>query len=418
MNMKAMDDLQPAGLRLVLYANILLWGVQMPFGLPALNVLVTLGACLHLDVLRKRVPLALLMFCLCFAAYSIFTFIAGPCTDGMGKTISSLVVMLVMFLSVHKVAGLALHDRPLLSTGETAWLLAAITVAAAFEYLVRLMSGEAFGELRVGGVFLEPSHLALSSSPLICYLVLCGKPIQKVWSLLAAAMLLVVGFSSTLIVLLLALLGLPYLGRVLRRPQQISGLVVVACLAAAPALFFASSASQDTLMRVTDVVDLRPESNLSSLVYANGWMLLDDYLDSTRGLGLGFNAMGCAPRATTLVTDWLEMQELGDQNYNDGSFLLSKIGSEFGFVGIALFLVFALLSTKQLLGLAKPDPNPTRALCVAWLAIVFVGGILRSGGGYFTGPVLLGLLAFFVLRTNAKARPAQDVQPATVNLSK
>lgn len=387
----------------MLYANILLWGVHLPFGAPALNVLITLAAGIAVKLQRRAVPLTLILFGLCFTGYGVITFVAGPCTDGSIKMLFSVVVMLLLILSMYWLATGINDDRPLITCNEASWLLGIIIGAAVVEYLVRLVGGTPIDEVRVGGLFLEPSHLALSSTPLLCYLFVCGKPLHKYMSLSGALLLLIIGFSSTLVLLLLALLGLPYVGRVARQPKQGSAIAVIGSLFVASALFLMSSASQDTVLRVTDILDLRAESNLSSLVYANGWMLLDHYVNSTGGFGLGFNAMGCEPRAITMVSEWLELLDLGDQNYNDGSFLLSKIGSEFGIVGILGFLAMTAISLKQLLALLKSRSDGTTVLCVGWLAIVFLGGVIRSGGGYFTGPIMLGIFAFFVLRRKNRA---------------
>lgn len=398
---------QPAGLRLMLYANILFWGVQLPFGLPGLNVLLTLVAGFLPHTQRKGVSLGMLLFSLCLIGYGLAAYFAGPCTDGVPKVVSSLVVLLVLLVAINWVAAGVRHDLPLLGTREAAWLLGAIACAAVLEYLVRIVGGTPLGEIRVGGFYLEPSHLALSGVPLFCYVLFCGNPGQRFAGLVAALLLMVVGYSSTLIILLLILAGVPYLGRIAHQPKGRSGLLILACLVAVPFLVFLMPGSQDTLLRITDIVDLREDSNLSSLVYANGWMMLESYFDTSGGLGLGFNAMGCEPRALTLVTGWLELLDLGDQNYNDGSFLLSKIGSEFGAVGIAGFIVMAGYAVKQLLGLLRIAPDPTRVLCTSWIAIVFVGGIIRSGGGYFSGPVLLCILALLVLGMRKRAGVAQ-----------
>jgi hypothetical protein len=390
---------QPAALRWALYANILLWGVQLPFGMPALNVLATLVAAFMVQVQYRRVPMSLILFSLCLIGYGVIVFFAGPCTDGGIKMITSIVVLSLLLVSIYWLASSARRDLPLLRIREACALLAIITCAALIEYVIKLAGGAALAELRVGGVYLEPSHLALSGTPLFCYVFICGDKVEKAGALLAAALLLVVGYSSTMLVLLLVGFALPYLGRIVRRPLRRSWLLIVAALITVPVLVVLVSNSQDTLLRVNDVVDLRQESNLSSLVYANGWMLLDHYLNATSGFGLGFNAMGCEPRAVTVVTGWLTLLDLADQNYNDGSFLLSKVGSEFGIPGLLAFGLMVLVSLKRLFGLLKDEPDPTAVICINWIAIVFIGGLVRSGGGYFNGPVLLGILAFFLLRS-------------------
>lgn len=408
---------QPGALRLALYANILLWGIHLPFGLPPLNVILTLVAGALTNSQNKRMPIGLILFGFGCFAYNMVVFIAGPCTDGSLKVFPSMIMMVLLIFSVYWLASSARFGRPLLSTNEATWLLAVIAGAATLEFLIRLLSGTPIAEVRSGGLFLEPSHLALSSIPLICYLFFCGEPLQKAWGLAAAPLLLIVGYSSTLIVLLFVLIGLPHLGRLFRRSKQGSGIMILALLGFALFLFLVSSASEDTMLRVSDILDLRPESNLSSLVYVNGWMLLDHYLNSTGGVGLGFNAMGCEPRAETVVTAWLELINLGDQNYNDGSFLLSKVGSEFGILGLLAFLAMLIVALRKMLGLSREHAHPTAVICAGWLAIVFIGGLIRSGGGYFTGPVLLGLFSFFLLGRTKRANDGTPLPPATVTAS-
>jgi hypothetical protein len=265
--------------------------------------------------------------------------------------------------------------------------------------------------LRVGGLYLEPSHLALSAVPLIFLLWMRGTLAQRALAIAAAVLLMVVSYSTTFLALLVLLPLIAYLGAVFQRrinPLALVGLLVVAT---APLALPLLAGSEDTLLRLNDLIDLREDANISSLVYANGWQLLDSYFSSTSGLGLGLNAMGCSPRAYTDITEWLGLFDLADQNFNDGSFILSKLGSEFGMIGLLLFAAIAVYSMRYLWRSGRPTTSSATCIAAAWLAIIGLGGLIRSGGGYFAGPVLLAVFAAVVL--NLRSAPARQAACAT-----
>lgn len=407
---------QPLNVRLFVFANVLLWGVQIPMleSAPGPHVLLSLLAGFlapaSLRVLSARA-------CLAAAAvfgYGMLAFALGPCTDGGIKAFSSVLVMALVLVSIGWTARSVRRDLPLLPLSDAKLMLGLIVAAAVIEYLYKFALGiSPTGGLRVGGLYLEPSHLALATLPLMVYLWFCGRPLDRLLAIAAGSVIAVVGFSSTLLLLLLPLVCLPYLGQTIRKPTSPGALLSLLLIALVPALLITFALSEDTLLRINDVVDLREDSNLSSLVYANGWQLLFTYVGNTQGLGVGFNAMGCSPRAITEITDWLELINLGDQNFNDGSFLMSKITSEFGLPGAAFFIALTIYAVWQLLRVQSLRPRPVLVLAILWLTTVTVGGFIRSGGGYFAGPVLLGLFGLSLLLA-ARRRPAAPLAAPAV----
>jgi cell division protein FtsW (lipid II flippase) len=202
------------------------------------------------------------------------------------------------------------------------------------------------------------------------------------------------------------MMAVGYSGRFFQSRLRVSDLFSLIGLVGAAIIFIVAFSDSDTFLRVNDLIDLRQESNLSSLVYANGWQQLTSYFFSTYGVGLGVNAMGCSPLANTTITEWLQILDLGGQNSNDGSFLLSKIGSEFGFVGLSFFLYVTFFSIKKLLHVSRQSTS-LEIISIGWLMVVTLGGFVRSAG-YFSGPVVLGILAYMLMRTKKKYSTRYD----------
>ena len=78
--------------------------------------------------------------------------------------------------------------------------------------------------------------------------------------------------------------------------------------------------------RLKGVLELNDSSNLSSLIYMQGWVDAFSNLTRTYGLGLGFNMMGCPPLNSNWIRDII-LNSYGENYFNltDGSFIFSKI---------------------------------------------------------------------------------------------
>ena len=402
------DSLQQApGVRLFIAANVLFWSLPIQLNLP-----LTLLAALWVPATRTPQTRPVWIVGGGLLAYGLLTFLIGPCADGGIKVLASAIIVALLLAALLRLSAAVRYDRPLLTSADAAAMLCGLVIVAAAEYAFKAGGPSPYGMLRVGGLYLEPSHLALSATPLMFWLWMRGSLAHKAIAITCACVLMVVSYSTTLLALLVTLPLLAHLGAVFQRRINPVALVGLAVVAAAPLALPLLSGFEDTFVRLSDLTDLREDANLSSLVYANGWQLLDSYFQSTRGLGLGLNAMGCSPRAYTGITEWLELADLGDQNFNDGSFILSKLGSEFGVVGLLLFAVVAFHAVRSLWRAGRRTTSPAHVIAAAWLAIIGIGGLIRSGGGYFAGPVLLAVFAVLVMRRSAVVEAAR---PAAVN---
>ncbi|WP_340621462.1 hypothetical protein [Xenorhabdus siamensis] len=86
-------------------------------------------------------------------------------------------------------------------------------------------------------------------------------------------------------------------------------------------------------------------TNISTLVYIQGWQEIWHSLISTNGLGLGFQRMG--ENAPLAISEKIYKLAGGYLNLHDGGFIFSKFISELGFVGMVFFIYFI----KQLIKL-------------------------------------------------------------------
>lgn len=386
---------QPIPIKIFLVGNLLLWGHAAGAHL-ALTIItaVMLGA--------YRLPSSRWYQVMALSVFGLVIFFAGPCSDSTEKVLGSFVAIAVIFYALDTHAKHVRLNAPLLTPTEAITVLWVIVLAASAEFAVEILNGRPWETTRTGGLFTEPSHLALSATPLLAYIWATGKIQTKFLALIAVSVLALTSYSSTLVFLILLLnIGLLFASlRTVRR--NLTALLSAAALLASTVVFLLFGNHERAILSVADILDLRPESNLSSLVYVNGWQLLIGNLESSNGLGLGLNAMGCSPRPFTEITEWLTLFELEDQNYNDGSFMLSKVGSEFGYLGLGIFAAISILSLRRLFSIGRPDASsPVSSFIFLFLAVFFVGGFVRSGGGYFAGPALL---AFFSLLLTQRLR--------------
>lgn len=397
---------QPNLVRLFVVANILLWGFSVP-----VHLALTFLCIFFVSASARKISLSTLVAWLLLLSYGVIVYFFGPCVDGIAKMIFSAAIMLLLLLALYWLSQEVHWDRPLLTTNEALALLCVITFASFSEYIFLLLGGGDPSSLRVGGLFLEPSHLALSATPLLIYIWLIGKSSQRLCAILIAGTLAFISYSSTLIILILLLNSIALSKVVLRIKLNPRSVLTLISYIAIVLGYLILANHDDTLLRLNDTFNLSSESNLSSLVYANGWQMLEVSLEKTNGLGLGLNAMGCNPRIYTEINEWLSILDKEDQNFNDGSFLLSKFGSEFGYIGVLLFFIATFISIRYMMNAARSPAYTTIILAAAWLCVLTVGGLIRSGGGYFSGPSILGIFGFLLifrhkklLRANMKAK--------------
>lgn len=255
--------------------------------------------------------------------------------------------------------------------------------------------------------FTEPSLFGLSFLPLLAFMCVTSSRGKRYLFLtigLAVALLLQ---NLTLLVglLMIALISAPIAG----------GVLLSVAVAAAIAFVDVDVSYYLSRLEFTETA-----SNLSSLVYLQGWQLAADSLWSTAGWGIGFQQLGAVASAATDASDVIYDLVGGNPNLRDGGFVLSKLVSEFGVfavVALALHLRFALRCAGRLRRIARGESRAPAgtvfALCVVVMYLIEV--YVRSAG-YFVGTGALFLAALLHLRgaeraERAAARRARSALP-------
>lgn len=235
--------------------------------------------------------------------------------------------------------------------------------------------------------FTEPSHYALIAAPFVvdgC--VRTTLPRRFAWlGVWLGLGLLNQSFSLLVTVAIAAAVSLP---------------IAYALVAAVP---IALVAADMDLQYYTDRLDFSVHStNLSSLVYRQGWELMQEGLVYSRGWGIGFQQLGFTP--LNVPTSDVIYRILGDDsNLRDGSFLAAKLVSELGVIGIALVAAFVVLLVRTALRLrmltAVPAPlQPGQLRFSAAMVCGFATEMFVRGLGYFSSTAILFVAAVLVLR--------------------
>ena len=216
---------------------------------------------------------------------------------------------------------------------------------------------------------------------------------KGIYSLL---LLFLLSRSSTLF--MLTLCYIVYRLVILRKKKQgLKYLSIIAVVIAIAVTFNYELLVAPTVDRAEDVTALIVDdsgpsnSNFSSMIYYKGWQDALANTARTYGLGLGFNMMGCTPLPDTTLRRILSAPGRMDLNNEDGSFLLSKLMSEFGLPGL-LFFVWVVfywiryeIKSKAWSGQALGDVSTIHN---AFMFSFVVSSLLRSVG-YFQGGFLL-----------------------------
>lgn len=152
--------------------------------------------------------------------------------------------------------------------------------------------------------------------------------------------------------------------------------------------------------------DLSSSENQTALVYLQGWQMLGESLHNSHWWGIGFQQMG---DQYTAVPATFRINALWgyDLNLQDGGFLLSKLGSEFGVFGITLCTAVIAFAVRAFLVLRAEvfRPNLTNAQLLAYSSCLgIVIEVMLRGGSYFSGTLMLYVAAVLFLVLDAKLK--------------
>jgi hypothetical protein len=229
--------------------------------------------------------------------------------------------------------------------------------------------------------FTETSHLVLAFSPVYLYMCATARRGRRdLWLLL--------GFALTLLLKSATLLAVAFVAAVICRRLWI---VLVAVL------LVAAAGLTVQLKYFTSRVALSNDStNVSALVYLEGWEMLDESLVTSHGWGIGFEQLGLRGSNVAAAEAIRSLAQGQDLNLKDGSFVLSKLGSEFGALGLLLVAGYVWLAVRCLSALrsGRGSRNEQFARCVV---LAFWVDVFVRGTGYFSGSTFLFVAACLAL---------------------
>ena len=243
----------------------------------------------------SSVKVFLLVIAYIFASFLVAAM--GPCEDKFLKSImtSSALILLVL---VGVEVGRRATSSEWLSLQKTAiWSLIVAFAGFALEMAMpSIFPNQTIYRVegKLSGLYQEPSEVAFTLFPCVVVLLVSGNRKIRRSGMLALLGLIIFSRSSTLFALIISWILYRLL---IHRKLRQAGLAAVGFSAL---IAFGSAINYDLLIaptidRIAGVVVSSETAGISSLVYLQGWQDAWANFSRTRGLGLGFNMMGCHP---------------------------------------------------------------------------------------------------------------------------
>lgn len=239
--------------------------------------------------------------------------------------------------------------------------------------------------------FTEPSHFAISFAPLL--IEACVR--NDGWRRLAWLLL---GFGLAFSLENLSLVGAVFIAAAVSLPLSRPLHWIVAIMAAATLL------SLDYFAERIDLAgyDTSLGTNLSVLIYLQGWELVLSAFEQAHGWGVGFQQLGVG-HINSGAADQIYRLIGIDLNIQDGGFVAAKIVSEFGVFGLAAAGIFVICAVRFAFRLRKISVWPELATAGYVFALAAFCGytidMFFRGLSYFSSSSLLFASACFYLRS-------------------
>ena len=256
-----------------------------------------------------------------------------------------------------------------------------------------------FGASKGSGTYSETSHLAMYLLPIVGFRLLLS-PRDKL-TLLVLVVSFILAPSSVLLVGTLGIICL-YMLDIKRRKLEGFLFLLLLFFVFFSFLYFGVIEMTNTLNRIKNVVEwpqanVIDHTNLSSIVWLNGWSQAFQTFNETNWLGTGFNQMGCGKFYEIGSFSPLILNEIGVVlNAEDGSLLAAKMIAELGVFGGIVVVGLAIFSVRAICQL-RSYKNDNISVESFVMKIRAVGGLcvliylFVRGVGYFQLPFLVAL---------------------------
>lgn len=345
--------------------------------------------------------LKIILVGLIFSCYSILL-ASLNCSYGIEKIFSTLpIFLLITFISYQVGIKATNYDWIYLNNAALAVIIFSL-FGLSLEFIFPNYFPELSGyrsEGKYTGFYQEPSHLAFSIFPAIAILLGSDRKRSKYFAWIASILLLY--FSRTTTFILLLVNFITYKCILDKKFKQLLFFLSVFIAL----IFIGYIINYDYYIfpiydRVSSLFinDNSTLQNLSSLVYLQGWEDGVNNLIRSNGLGVGFNMMGCFPfQESTARVKIISIYGIRGLNDQDGSFLASKIISEFGIFGV-FFLLYLILTIFKINSFNRTLQNKQNHIDCQNLAsrkmlsILLFSSVLimfTRSAGYFASPFFL-----------------------------
>lgn len=389
-------------LQLWFFANTLLWPFNIDIGGLKLGLNVVILSIIgiawagRVQVVHKY-SANMFLFLFIVLLLSFIVAINGVCTDKLGKLMSTAPIFLVLIILSVEVGSRATAVDWLRLQNSAIWILAIIFAAFVVEAFLpaNFPTQEGYRlDGKYSGLFNEPSHVAFTIFPIVAILLVAERQKLRWVGIISLCGLVLLSRSSTL----LALITVWIFYRLVvthKLKQAILSLAVILSIISLIIFFDYIDLVNPFLDRIKGILAVEYTDNISSLVYVQGWQDTWINLLRTNGMGLGFNMMGCNP-----LPDAPSRVILGSAfdlaaNPEDGSFLMGKLISEMGVIGICfLFWLIWWLVVAEV-DIQKYKSVVTTSVLSMQTVVIFsiMATFFIRTAGYFNGGVLLLVVA-------------------------
>jgi len=247
--------------------------------------------------------------------------------------------------------------------------------------------------------FTEPSHFATHIAPFLIYLLITLRTSSTLVLAIFTSLLSILLSSSTLLIALFVGSSI----RFLKMKNMWDRIALFSIIASG----FILGLIQYFVDRFNAVLVADNDSqNISGIVYIQGWEFIYSTLQKGFLFGIGLNQMGNIELDSVAADALIEMDL--PLNWNDGSFLLSKLVVELGMFGMffAIFYIVILVRTIKLIQArviqSSFDAYYKKNIFFWSLGIAFLIPLVIRNTNYFNATVTLFIVFLFYFYTYIK----------------